>query len=131
MDEKVVAVISSVAIVNLLLASIVCWFNSFRHRYYFWLGWLIFSAAFAMINNLHIYLGYGNIWIYHISLLLNVSYGAYLVFLYVITGCRVIIKLTKTYFYSSLQFYMFHSLFYAYFVLNGHQEPSNFPKMGK
>lgn len=80
MDEKVVAVISSVAIVNLLLASIVCWFNSFRHRYYFWLGWLIFSAAFAMINNLHIYLGYGNIWIYHISLLLNVSYGAYLVF---------------------------------------------------
>jgi len=40
---------------------------------------LIFSAMVAMLNNLHIFLGYGNIWFHHFSMLMNLSYGAYLI----------------------------------------------------
>ncbi len=79
MGERVVSIISSVAIINLLLTAVVCWFKSKHQRFYFWLGWLIFSAALAMLNNLHIFLGYGHIWFYHLALGTNLSFGAYLI----------------------------------------------------
>ena len=79
MGEKAVSIISSIAIINLLVTSLVCWFKSKNHRFYLWLGWIIFSSAIAMINNLHIFLDYGNIWFNHFSLLINVSFGAYII----------------------------------------------------
>lgn len=79
MGERAVSIISSIAIINLLVTGIVCWLKTKNQRFYFWLGWLIVSSAIAMINNLHIFLGYGNIWFYHLSLMLNLSYGAYLI----------------------------------------------------
>lgn len=79
MGERAVSIISSIAIINLLVTTFVCWLRSKNQRFYFWLGWLIFASVLAMLNNLHIYLGYGNIWFYHLTLLLNVSYGAYLI----------------------------------------------------
>lgn len=79
MSEKTVIIVSSIAIINLLITTSICWFKSRKVRFYFWLGCLIFAATFAMINNLHIFMGYGNIWVYHVSLLLNVSYGGFLI----------------------------------------------------
>jgi AraC-like DNA-binding protein len=79
MGERAVSIISSIAIINLLVTTLVCWLKSKSQRFYFWLGWLILASVLAMLNNLHIYLGYGNIWFYHLTLLLNVSYGAYLI----------------------------------------------------
>lgn len=79
MSERAVSIISSIAIINLLVTGVVCWLKSKNQRFYLWLGWLIVSSAIAMINNLHIFLGYGNIWFYHVSLFLNLSYGAYLI----------------------------------------------------
>lgn len=79
MGERAVSIISSIAIINLLVTTLICWFRSKDNRFYFWLGWLIFSAAVAMLNNLHIFLGYGSIWFHHLSMLLNLSYGAYLI----------------------------------------------------
>ncbi len=79
MGERAVSIISSIAIINLLVTAIECWFKAKNQRFYFWLGWLICSSAVAMLNNLHIFLGYGNIWFYHFSLLANLSFGAYLI----------------------------------------------------
>lgn len=79
MGEKAVSIISSIAIINLLAVAIVCWIKSVRERFYLWLGLLIFAAAFAMINNLHVYLGYANIWVNHFSTFVNVSFGAYII----------------------------------------------------
>lgn len=79
MSERIVSIISTVAIINLIVTSLVCWFKSKNYRFYFWLAWLIFSAAVAMINNLSIFYGNGNIWVYHVALFLNISSGAYLI----------------------------------------------------
>jgi AraC-like DNA-binding protein len=79
MGERVVSIVSSVAIINLLLTAIVCWVKSKKRPFYFWLGWLLFASALAMVSNLHIYLGFGHIVFYHLALLTNVSSGAYLI----------------------------------------------------
>lgn len=79
MEERLVSIISSIAIVNLLLTAIVCWIKAKQYRFYLWLGLLIFASAIAMLNNLHIRAGVGHILLFHVALLLNLSFGAFLI----------------------------------------------------
>ena len=111
MSERVVSIISSIAIINLLVTTLICWFRSKEHRFYFWLGLLIFSSAVAMLNNLHIFLGYGNIWFHHLSMLFNLSYGAYLILF-----IRNHTKKPSTKFYQNLLLFL-PSYLYIPFIL--------------
>jgi len=112
MGEKAVSIISSIAIINLLATSLICWFKSRNERFYFWLGWLIFSSAIAMLNNLHIFLGYGSIWFHHLSTIVNLSYGAY-----IILFIQNHIKKPSTKFYHNLLLFLPSYLYIPFFLL--------------
>lgn len=78
MEGNIVVIVSFLAVFNLLLLSVISWFRSVKNSAYFWLGWIFFPPAVAMLNNVLIYQDAGNILLHHISQLLNVSWGAYL-----------------------------------------------------
>lgn len=78
MEENTVVIISVLAAFNLFLLSVICWIRSIKTPAYFWFAWIFFPVTIAIINNTHIYLNEGSIIIHHISVFLNISWGAYL-----------------------------------------------------
>lgn len=76
MEGNIVVIVSFLAVFNLLLLSVISWFRSIKNSAYFWLGWIFFPPALAMLNNVLIYQDMGSILLHHISQLLNVSWGA-------------------------------------------------------
>ncbi len=79
MNEKIVVLISGSAIFDLSLLAILSWFKSKQRPSNFWLGWMFFAAAAAILDNVFIYIGKGSIILYHLGLVLNVVWGGYLI----------------------------------------------------
>lgn len=79
MNEKIVVIISACAIFNLTMISALSWIKSGKNPSYFWLGSMFFAAAMAILDNICIYTGHGSIILYHIAIILNISWGAYLI----------------------------------------------------
>lgn len=79
MSQTTVIVISLIAIVNLGLMAIFSWLRTSKQPAYFWFGWTFFSAALAISNNISIYSGNGNIWLYHLGLISNIAWGGYII----------------------------------------------------
>lgn len=79
MPEKIVLIISAIAIFDLSLIGILSWVKSKKTPYYFWLGWMFIATAIAILDNTHIFVGKGTIILYHIALFLNLAWGAYLI----------------------------------------------------
>ncbi|MEA4935250.1 MAG: helix-turn-helix domain-containing protein [Paludibacter sp.] len=78
MERNIVVIVSFLAVFNLLLLSVISWFRSAKIPAYFWLAWIFFPPALAMLSNVIIYQDAGNIILYHISSFLNVSWGGFL-----------------------------------------------------
>lgn len=78
MEKNTILTIAVLGAFNLGLLTIICWIRSVKIPAFFWLGWIFFPPTMAIINNTHFLLENGNIILYHITLLLNVSWGAYL-----------------------------------------------------
>lgn len=76
MEGNIVVIVSFLAVFNLVLLSVISWFRSIKNPAYFWLGWIFFPPALAMLNNVLIFQDSGNILLHHLSQLLNVSWGA-------------------------------------------------------
>lgn len=79
MPEKIVLIISAIAIFDLSLIGILSWMKSKKTPYYFWLGWMLIATAIAILDNTYIFVGKGTIILYHIALFLNLAWGAYLI----------------------------------------------------
>lgn len=79
MPDKLVLIISAIAIFDLSLIGILSWIKSKKTPYYFWLGWMFIATAIAILDNTHIFVGKGTIILYHIALFLNLAWGAYLI----------------------------------------------------
>jgi AraC-like DNA-binding protein len=79
MNEKLVVIISASAIFNLTMITLLSWIKSVKYPSYFWLGCMFFSASMAILDNICIFVGQGNIFLYHLAMLFNLSWGAYLI----------------------------------------------------
>lgn len=79
MPNKLVLIISAIAIFDLSLIGILSWIKSKKTPYYFWLGWMFIATAIAILDNTHIFVGKGTIILYHIALFFNLAWGAYLI----------------------------------------------------
>lgn len=79
MNEKLVIIIPASAIFNLSMITVLSWIKSAKHPFYFWLGWMFFAACMAILNNICIFIDVGNIYLYHLALLFNLSWGTYLI----------------------------------------------------
>jgi len=79
MPDKLVLIISAIAIFDLSLIGVLSWIKSKKTPYYFWLGWMFIATAIAILDNTHIFVGKGTIILYHIALFLNLAWGAYLI----------------------------------------------------
>lgn len=79
MHENIIASISVLAAFNLTLLALVCWFRTKKAPAYFWLGCMFIGAAIGITSNSHIHFGKGVILLYHISLILDLSWGGYLI----------------------------------------------------
>ena len=79
MNERFVLIISASAIFNLSLIAILSWFKSKNKPAYFWLGWMFFASAMAILDNTLILDGEGSILFYHLGLFLNLSWGGYII----------------------------------------------------
>ncbi|MEA4981474.1 MAG: helix-turn-helix domain-containing protein [Paludibacter sp.] len=78
MEGNIVVIVSFLAVFNLVLLSVISWFRSIKNPAYFWLAWIFFPPALAILSNVIIYQDSGNIILYHISSFLNVSWGGFL-----------------------------------------------------
>ncbi|MDD4971830.1 MAG: helix-turn-helix domain-containing protein [Paludibacter sp.] len=79
MNENLVVIISATAIFNLTLITILSWIKATKQPSYLWLGFMFFAACIAILDNISIFTGNGNILLYHSAMLLNISWGAYLI----------------------------------------------------
>ncbi len=78
MSLNTVLIISILAIFDLSLIGILSWIKSRKTPYYFWLGCIFLSTAFAIVDNTAIFVGEGQIFLYHLGVSTNVAWGAYL-----------------------------------------------------
>ncbi len=78
MDEKIILILSTIAAFSFTLLSALCFMKAAGNAIFGWLGLLFFSPLLALISNLMIYFNLGNVWLYHISMLFNLSWGGYL-----------------------------------------------------
>jgi len=79
MNPTVVIILSVTAVINLTALTLFCWFKIRTHTAYFWLGALLGASTLAIISNLLIYLGRESTWLYQLSLIVNLSWGAFLI----------------------------------------------------
>ncbi|HLP03926.1 MAG TPA: helix-turn-helix domain-containing protein [Paludibacter sp.] len=79
MSESIVLVISFSAVLNLAILSLLSWLKSKGKPGNFWLGCMFFAASMAILDNSLIYIGKGMVSLYHVALMLNLGWGAYLV----------------------------------------------------
>lgn len=79
MNHTLIIFISVLAVFNLLLMSVYSWSKHLKSPAYFWLGFMFFSVAIAILNNITIYTNNENIWLYHLSIFVNLSWGTYMV----------------------------------------------------
>jgi AraC-like DNA-binding protein len=82
MNEKLVLIITSVAAFSLILTSILSFRKAKENVGYFWLGMLFLSIVIAFVSNLLIFLKSGSVLLYHLSVILNLSWGAYLILMF-------------------------------------------------
>lgn len=79
MSDKLVIIISGSAVFDLILISILSWYKSKNKPANFWLGWMFFATATAILDNTHIFVGKGTIILYHIAIITNLAWGGYLI----------------------------------------------------
>lgn len=79
MSEKLLLIISSVATFSMLLISIISFRKAKEEIAFLWFGLLFFSPVISFLSNLLIYLKQGNILLFHAAMLLNLSWGGYLI----------------------------------------------------
>lgn len=77
MSQSLVIIISALSIFNMLMLTVISWVKSVKIPSFFWLGWVFFPPAIAIINNLMIYLHHGNFIVFGLSMFLNVSWGSF------------------------------------------------------
>lgn len=79
MSYNFLLLISLLATINLLTYSVFSWLRIKKDPAFFWFGLSMFAASIAIANNSLIIAGEGNAFLYHISIFVNLSYGAYLI----------------------------------------------------
>ena len=79
MIERIAIILSATTILNLILITILSWLKSVKHPSCFWLGLLFFSTCMAILNTICLYIGKGSVLLNHVAMLLNLSWGAYLI----------------------------------------------------
>ncbi|MFT3751839.1 MAG: hypothetical protein QM800_02835 [Paludibacter sp.] len=79
MGDKLIIIISGSAVLNLTLLSAISWFKSKNKPSAFWLGWLFFATAAAILDNTLIFIGAGTIFFYHLGVATNLAWGGYLI----------------------------------------------------
>lgn len=79
MNNNLIIFISVLAVFNLSLMSVYSWTKHRKSPAYFWLGFMFFSVAVAILNNITIFTQNENIWLYHLSIFLNISWGTYMI----------------------------------------------------
>ncbi len=79
MSNNLVVIISSTAVIDLSLIALLSWMKARYRPANFWLGWMFFATAVAILDNTHIFVGKGTIILYHVGLLFNLAWGAYLI----------------------------------------------------
>lgn len=100
MDQTTVTILSVTAAINLTALTVFCWIKARKHRAYFWLGSLLGASTLAIIDNLLIYRGHDVQWLYVLTVLANLSWGAYLIgFVRAITGLNDKGKTVRTWYF--------------------------------
>lgn len=79
MNQTAVIILSVTAAINLTAITVFSWIKAVKHRAYVWLGALLGASTLAIIDNLFIFLGYDKTWLYHLSMVTNLSWGAFLI----------------------------------------------------
>ena len=79
MNEKIVLIIAASAILNLTLLTIFSWAKSKNKPSNFWLGCMFFATSAAILDNTFIFANQGNIFLYHLGLTANLSFGALMI----------------------------------------------------
>ncbi len=79
MDKKIVLIIAASAVLNLTLLTIFSWAKSKNKPANFWLGCMFFAASAAIFDNTFIFAHKGNIFLYHLGLAANLSFGALII----------------------------------------------------
>jgi AraC-like DNA-binding protein len=79
MNDQLVIIISGSAVLDLTLIAILSWFKTKNRPANFWLGWMFFATAIAILDNTHILVGKGTIILYHIAIFFNLGWGGYLI----------------------------------------------------
>jgi AraC-like DNA-binding protein len=79
MSDRLIIIISGTAILNLTLIAILSWLKSKSRPANFWLGWMFFASAAAILDNTYIFEGKGTIILYHIGIFFNLAFGGYLI----------------------------------------------------
>jgi AraC-like DNA-binding protein len=79
MNDKLVIIISGSAVINLTLITILSWIKYKNRPSNFWLGCMFLASSIAILDNTHIFAGKGTIILYHLALITNLSWGAYLI----------------------------------------------------
>lgn len=109
MNPTVVIILSVTAVINLTALTLFCWFKIRTHTAYFWLGALLGASTLAIISNLLIYLDRESTWLYQLSMIVNLSWGAFLIgFFRHLTAPKPVKKTLKIgYFTPSLVYVIF------------------------
>lgn len=78
MGERTILLVSAIAAFSFTLLSVLSFMKASGNRVFLWLGLLFFAPLLAFISNVLIFFNQGNVWLYHVALLFNLSWGGYL-----------------------------------------------------
>jgi len=81
MSDNFLFIFSFIAGINLLLLSVYGWIIKHNEKPFFWLSCMAFSAAIAIINNILIFNQTALLLLHHLSMTVNLAWGAYFYFL--------------------------------------------------
>ena len=105
-QQLVLIVVTSLSGFNLLLISIYSFINKRENKSILWIGLMSLAFTVAIVDNLLVYFNKINLLIFHLSLFLNLSLGAFLFFFISQYKNLIISKIHYLFFLPSI-FYFF------------------------